>query len=87
MEEKYFKLITKIVDKLSDQYNVDLNSSTNDYEYYTVFTAALVFKIIAEVEFKKAIKGLGDDDVDDICRVMEDEAKKIAVSILNKKIN
>ena len=81
MDEKYSKMIEDSVSELLDKYMVTLNRTKDEYEYCSVVTAALVFKELALVEFKKSVLRDSEDNPDDICNIMEAEAKKIAQDI------
>lgn len=81
MDVKYSKMIEDSVSELLDKYMVTLNGTKDEYEYCSVVTAALVFKELALVEFKKSVLRDSEDNPDDICEIMEAEAKKIAQDI------
>jgi len=81
MDPKYVKMMEALVTDLLNKYMVALMETKDEYEYCTVVTAALVFKELALVEFKKGILRDSDDDPDDICTAMDKKAKDLAQGI------
>lgn len=81
MEDKYVKMIEDLVAGLLDKYTVTLAKTEDEYDYCTIVTAALVFKELALVDFKKAILRDSDDNPDDICEAMNNKAKELAQTI------
>lgn len=86
MEPKYRKMIEDLVSELLDKYMVALQETKDEYEYCTVVTAALVFKELALVEFKKGILRDSEDDPDDICEIIDNKAKEIALNIRERSL-
>lgn len=87
MDPKYVKMIEDLVAELLGKYTAAVVEATDEYEYCTVVTAALVFKELALVDFKKAILRDSDDDPDDICEAMDSKAKEIAQTIRVRSLN
>lgn len=86
MEPEYIKMIEDLVAELLDKYTTAIVNTKDEYEYCTIVTAALVFKELALVDFKKSILRDSDDDPDDICEIINNEAKGIAQTIRMKSL-
>lgn len=88
MNIKYKKILESAVADLLTKYNYHLDSVNDDtFEYYTIVTAALVFKNLAIQEFKKIIERDSEEDSSDICKIMEAQAEEISNSIIQANVN
>lgn len=84
MDAKHVKIIEELVAELLGKYMFHLQASKDEYEYCTVVMAATVFKEIAITEFKKGILRDTDENPEDICKTIEDNAKEIAENIRSR---
>lgn len=87
MDSKYIKIIEDLVSELLQKYVAALNATQDEFEYCAVMTAILVFKELAMVEFKKGILKDSEDDPDDICKTIDEKAREIAISIMERSQN
>ena len=86
MDDKYAKIVDILIAELLDKYVEHLKKTENEYEYCAIVTAALVFKELALLEFKKNIIRNTNDDPEDICKLVEVQAVKIAEQMRKRSI-